>query len=144
MKEVKAKDFLKRIRKIDMLIRNKNAEKEQWLVYATGTTMPLTEKVHSSSNGQKMENATIRYMEEIQKIDKRIYELLKEKEEKIRVIEQLNEIHYDVLHKIYVQNFTFQDVADSYDKRYSTITSIYGRALANLQKLIDAMKEGAE
>lgn len=144
MEEVTAKGFLKGIRKVDRLIRNKIAEKELWLVYATGTTMPLTEKVQSSSNGQKMENATIRYMEEVQKIDKRICELLKEKQEKISLIEQLNEIHYDVLHKIYVQNFTFQDVADSYEKSYSTITSIHGRALANLQKIIDAMKEGKE
>ena len=143
MNEVTAKGFLIRIRKLNMMIKNKIAEKEQWLVYATGTTIPLTERVQTSSNGQKLENATIRYMEEVQKIDKRIYELLKEKQEVINVIEQLNETHYDVLHKIYVQNFTFQDVADDYEKSYSWATSIHGRALKNLQNILDERK-GAE
>lgn len=140
MKEVAAKGFLIRIRKLNMMIKNKIAEKEQWLVYATGTTAQLSERVQTSSNGQKLENATIRYMEEVQKIDKRIYELLKEKQEVINVIEQLNEIHYDVLHKIYVQNFTFQDVADDYGKSYSWATSIHGRALKNLQNILDERK----
>lgn len=138
-----AKGFLMNIRKLDMMIKNKIAEKEKWLVYATGTTMPLTEKVQSSSNGQKLENATIRYMEELQKIDKRICELLKEKQEKISVIEQLKDIHYDVLHKIYVQNFTFQKVADDYGKSYSWATSIHGRALKNLQNILDE-RNGSE
>ena len=44
---------------------------------------------------------------------------------------------YDILHKVYVQFFTLYDVADIYEKSYSWVTSIHGRALANVRKILD-------
>ena len=143
MKEVTAKGFLKRIRKLDKMIMNKIAEKEQWKAIATGTTVQLSERVQTSSNGQKMENAIINALDIQADIDRYISKLAQEKKEVISVIEQLNEIHYDVLHKIYVQNFTFQKVADDYGKSYSWATSIHGRALKNLQNILDE-RNGSE
>lgn len=140
MKEVKVKDFLKRIRKADKIIMNKIAEKEHWKAIATGTTVQLSERVQTSSNGQKMADAVINALDVQADIDRYISKLAAEKNEVISVIEQLNEIHYDVLHKIYVQNFTFQDVADDYGKSYSWATSIHGRALKNLQNILDERK----
>lgn len=56
----------------------------------------------------------------------------------IKTIEQLRTAEYDVLHKIYVQNKNFYEVAALLDKSYRWVTSIHGRALANLQKILDS------
>lgn len=144
MKEVTAKGFLKRIRKLDKMIMNKIAEKEQWKAIATGTTVQLSERVQTSSNQQKMADAVCNYIDIEQDINRCISKLAEEKKEVISVIEQLNEIHYDVLHKIYVQNFTFQDVADAYGKSYSWATSIHGRALKNVQNILDERMMGCD
>ena len=137
MVEVKAKDFLEKLGKLDKMITNKVCEKEKWREVALGTTVQLSEKVQTSSTQQKMANAVVNYVDVEQVIDRYISQLADEKQDVIRTIEQLEETHYDVLHKIYVQDFTFQDIADLYDKSYSWVTSIHGRALKKLQKLLD-------
>ena len=142
MKELTAKGFLKQIGKLNTLISNKLVEKEQWKCIATGTTMQLSERVQSSGSQQKMADAVSKYIDMEKEIDKCIDDLIDKKQEVIRVIEQLDTIEYDVLHKIYVQFFTLQEVADMLEKSYSSITSIHGRALVNVQKILDEMECG--
>ena len=129
-----ARKFLERIGKIDRLIENKIAEKRQLLSIATGTTVQLKEKVQTSGSKQKMADAIDSYVD-LENDD--IKKLVREKEEIISVIEGLKEIHYDVLHKLYVQKFTLYDVAEAHDKSYSWATSIHGRALQSLDKLLE-------
>ena len=58
-----------------------------------------------------------------------------------KTIEELNTDEYDILHKIYIQGMSFKEVAAVKDKSYSAITTIHGRALADLQKLLNERKE---
>ena len=135
---VKAKDFLSKLSKLDRMITNKVCEKEKWRAIALGTTVKITERVQTSSSQQKMANAVVNYIDVEKDIDRCISKLADEKRDVINAIEQLEDTHYDVLHKIYVQDYTFQDIAESYDKSYSWATSVHGRALVELQDILDA------
>lgn len=55
----------------------------------------------------------------------------------IRTIEQLPENEYDLLHRIYIQGKTMDDVADAYGKTYSWATTVHGRALKRVQNILD-------
>lgn len=132
-----AKGFLRQIRKLDALIKNKIAEREQWKTIALGTTVQLSERVQSSSGQQKMANAVEKYIDIEKEIDQCIDDLIAKKKEVISVIEQLNAVEYDILHKVYVQYLTLHEVAYSIDKSYSSVTSIHGRALVNVKKILD-------
>lgn len=132
-----AKGFLRQIRKLDALIKNKIAEREQWKAIALGTSVQLNERVQSSGSQQKMANAVERYIDIEKEIDQCIDNLIAKKQEVIGVIEQLNAVEYDILHKVYVQHFTLHEVAYSIDKSYSSVTSIHGRALVNVKKILD-------
>lgn len=137
VKESKEKRFLNQIKKLDKLIENKLAEKEQWKLIASGTTIQLRERVQSSGSQQKMADAVVKYIDIESEINACIDSLISKKKDVISVIEQLDATEYDILHKVYVQFFTLYDVADIYQKSYSWVTSIHGRALANVRKILD-------
>lgn len=142
---MKAKEYLQRISKIDRIIINKVVELNQWKSIAMGTTIQLTEKVQTSSNGQMMANAVCTYIDIEKDIARCVNELAAEKKEIIKTIEQIDdELYYDILHKIYVQYLTFQDVADDYDKSKSWVTSKNGTALKKLQDILDERKDKNE
>ena len=154
-----AKTFLKQLRKIDKMIVNKEIEIEQWKAIAEGTTAQMGgERVQSSGSQDKMANAVCKYTIIEQEVKKHRDELIAVKQDVISVIESLeNAMEYDVLHKMYVGKmvetddgtkynhyFEFQEIADMYDRHYSTITTIHGRALKNVQRILDARKERNE
>lgn len=139
---MRAKDFLGQLKKLDAMITNKLIEKEQWQVIASGSTAQTGgERVQSSGNLHKMEDAICRYIDMEAEINECIDRLIDTKRDVLRVIEQLNATEYDVLHKIYVQYITFDDVADAYDKTYSWATTVHGRALKNVQRILDSRKD---
>lgn len=149
---MKAKEYLLQIRKVDRLIENKVAEMEHWKAMAAGTTaysetvkigneMHAVEKVQSSGNRYKMEDAVLKYIEIGNEINSEVDRLVYTRKEVINTIEQLKTDEYDILHKIYVQHKTFQEVAVEKGKSYSWVTSKHGGGLANLQKILDERKE---
>ena len=125
-------------------------EVEQWKAIATGTTAQLGgERVQTSSSQQKMADSVCRYIDIESEINKSIDKLIDTKRDIIGVIEQLKLVEYDILHKHYVQYLTLYEIAELYGKTYSWITSVHGRALNNVQKILDernnayvARKEG--
>lgn len=126
--------FVQQIEKIDALIRNKRIEREQWEAVALGITSPsIGDKVQSSGNPQKMADAISTFSD----IDRRIDELLKQRQEIISVIERLKVKEYDLLHKVYVQHMSLKEAAFALDKTYSNITTLHGMALKNLQIILD-------
>ncbi len=135
-----AKDFLKQIKKLDKLIENKMIEVQQWKEIAQSTTAsnPSADRVQSSSNPHRISDAIDRYIDLEQEINRYVDELVDTKKAVISVIEQLEALEYDILHKLYVQNFTLYDVADKYDRSYSWVTTIHGHALKNVQKILDS------
>lgn len=145
-----AYSFLEDIQMLTNKIRNKSEDIEQMKTIAIGTT-PYIEsaiidnelhnlaKMHSTGNPKKMENAIINYVdkEEILEIKK----LKKERSDKIRILERLKHVNYDVLFKKYIMGMDYEKIAEGYDKSYSWATTIHGRALKELDNMLLAMKE---
>lgn len=135
---INAKDYLLRLKKLDKIINNKLIEKEQWQNLATSTTSRLSpDKVQSSGSQSKMADAVIKYIDLEKEIDKLIDEYIKAKTEAIEMIEKLNAVEYDVLHKFYIQGKDFYSIAEDYKRTYSWATSKHGTALKNLQKVLE-------
>ncbi|MGN0472229.1 MAG: hypothetical protein ACI4F8_05235 [Lachnospiraceae bacterium] len=154
---MRAKQYLQQIEKIDKIIQNKIIEKEQWFAIATNTTSQIGgERVQSSVSQQKMADATERYFEISQEIDRYIDSLINTKKEVISTIEQLPPTEYDVLHKVYigiivsdddpkmVRYLSLEEVADMYKKSYPWATSVHGRALKHVQDILDERKNDNE
>ena len=149
---MKAKDFLKQVLKLDMMIENKLIEREQWKSIAMGTTSNgadviingvahKMDRVQSSGSQQKMADAVARYVDLEAEINAIIDELIEAKKDVLSVIETLAPIEYDILHKVYVQHITLDDVADRLGKTYSWATTIHGRALKNVQNVLDSREK---
>ena len=133
-----AKQFLRQLKKLDKMIENKLAEKARWKAIATGTTAQMGgEKVQSSGSQQKMADAVCRYVDIEKEIDEQIDILIDTRQDVISVIEKLKTTEYDILHKMYVQYMSLYDVADIYNKSYSWATTVHGRALKNVQAILD-------
>lgn len=139
---MRAKEYMNQISKIDRIIQNKIVEMEHWKAIATSTTVSTEgERVQSSGSKEKMADAVCRYMDMQTEINDDIDRLIDTKQEIISTIEQLNVDEYDVLHKIYVQFKTFQEVAAEKGKSYSWVTSKHGRGLANLQRILEGRRK---
>ena len=133
-----AKDFLQSALKIDKMIENKMYEKSQWVAIATSTTANCNgERVQSSGSKQKMADAVEKYMELEKEIDRYIDELVKKKNEIIKIVEQLPAVEYDLLHKIYIQGKTLYGFAEENNKTYSSVTTLHGSALKKVQDILD-------
>lgn len=142
---MKAKDYLQKVSKLDKMINNKMVEIAQWKAIAQGTTGHSDgERVQASGSQQKMADAVCRYVEIEKQLDKCIDKLIDTKQDVIRTIEQLPENEYDLLHKIYIQGKSMDDVADAYGKTYSWATTVHGRALKRVQNILDGRAGGQD
>lgn len=138
---MKAKDYLKQIKKLDSLIKNKLIERQQWLDIALGITPQMSgERVQSSGNQQKMANAIDKCIDIGSEIDTYVDTLIDKKREILSVIEQLEPDKYTLLHSIYVQFMTLEDAAFAMGKSYSWSTTTHGRALKDVQTILDGGK----
>lgn len=139
---MRAKEFLSQIKKLDRMIVNKRIEIRQLKEIANNSTGDMTgEKVQSSGNPQRIAEAIVKYVDLEREIFQDINKLIDARRDVISVIEQLSTTEYDILHKLYVQNITFQDVATAYDRTYSWATTIHGRALKHVQRILDEREE---
>ena len=135
---MKAKQFLNRIKKLDALIQNKLIEAEQWKAVALGTTANAEgERVQSSGDKQKMADSINQYIDIQREIIRSIDDLVAAKYEVIGLIEQLPTQEYDLLHKVYVQGLSFQETAEKMNRSYSWVAAVHGRALLNVQRIMD-------
>ncbi len=133
-----AKEFLMQIKKLDKLIENKFAEVQRWKEIANNTTVNMSgERVQSSGSHDTIANAICTYLDLEREIKQSIDELIAKRKEILDVIEQLSATEYDILHKIYVQDFTLQEVASLYERRYEWATTTQGRALKHVQQILD-------
>lgn len=136
----RASQYLGQIRKLDLLVKNKMIEKQQWKEIAMGVSANMGgERVQSSGSHQKMANAVDRYIDIEREIDAAIDELVDKRREIIEVIEQLSAVEYDVLHKLYVQGKDLQAVADDFEKSYGWAATVKGRALQSVNKILEKM-----
>ena len=131
-------EYLQRIRKLNTMIRNKEAERLQWKQIATGMgSFSTGDRVQSSGNPHKTADAIAAYVDIEREINEAIDRLIDTKREVIAVIEQLPEAEYDLLHKVYVQYMDLKEAAFAMDKSYSWAATMHGVALKHVQELLD-------
>ena len=142
---MEAKEFLRQVKKLDLQIKNKLIERQQWKDIALGITVSMEgERVQSSSSQQKMADAVGRCVDMEAEIDSLVDKLIDTKKEVVQTIEQLDSpTEYDVLHRRYIQYQSLQDVADHYKKDYGWATTTHGRALKHVQELLDGVSQNA-
>lgn len=140
---MKAQEFLRQVRKLDLQITNKLIEKRQWRDIALGITANMDgERVQSSGGKSKMADAVNKCVDIESEVDGLIDKLIDTKKEVIQAIEQLDSpTEYDVLHRRYIQFMSLQDIADHYKKDYGWATTTHGRALKSLQAILDENKK---
>lgn len=132
---------MQRIRKLNTMIRNKEAERLQWKQIAAGMgSFSTGDRVQSSGNPHKTADAIAAYVDIEREINEAIDKLIDTKREVIAMIEQLPEAEYDLLHKVYVQYMSLKEAAYAMDKTYSWATSMHGIALKHVSELLDQME----
>lgn len=136
---MEAKEFLKQVEKLELRIKNKLIEQQQWRDIALGITANMDgERVQSSSGKSKMADAIERCVDMEAEIDSLIDELVDTKKHVIETIESLDSAtEYNVLHLRYIQFKSLQEIADQYGRDYGWATTTHGRALKNVQEILD-------
>lgn len=138
------KEYLYQIKKLDRMINNKLNELEKWKSVCEYPNVPAygLEKVQSS--GGKTTFALENYIIMESEIQEAIQELLETKREVIGTIEKLPLPEYEVLYEKYVNFKDFQEIADKMDKSYSWTTSIHGRGLVSIRKILQGREKAGE
>lgn len=138
MKAKKAERFLQQLEMQKTIIQNKKIELEQMREIAFGITAHSEgERVQSAGSKQKMADAVVRCVdmeEEINQLTNKLNDTMRDVAE---VIEQLRVAEYDVLHKMYFQGMTKDEVAAEKGKSKSWVSSVRGNALIEVQKILN-------
>ena len=148
---MKHKDYLLQIQKLDRMIENKLDEVEHWKnVAKSSTANNESERVQSSGSKEKMADAVCSYLTIEDEINAAIDKLIDKRQEIIETIELLSVDEYDLLYKMYVGitkvnkddtqeriYMTLDEVAVLNDRSKRWAASVHGRALVNLQKILD-------
>lgn len=134
-----AQVFLEQVKKLDFRIKNKLIEKQQWKDIALGiTTCMEGERVQSSGSPSKMAEAVIKCVDVEAEIDALIDNLIDTKKLVVQTIERLDSyLEYDILHRRYIQFQSLQEIAEHYKTEYTNITTAHGRALKNVEALLE-------
>ena len=142
-KKSEAQILLEQPEKLDIKIRNKLIEKQQWHDIALGITANMDgERVQASGAKSKMAEAVEKCVDMEAEINSLIDELIETKKNVIQTIEQLDSpTEYNVLHMRYIQYLSLQEIADHYHKDYSWATTTHGRALKSVRKVLDRRAE---
>lgn len=140
---MEAKSYLKQVRNSMVKVKNKLFEAQKWRDIALSITSYMDgDRVQSSSPKDKMANA----VEECESAEGQVLEKVKElrsvMEDVTGTIERMdNATEYDVLHQIYIQSKSLQDVADDYKNDYTWATTTHGRALKSVQAILDEQEK---
>ena len=138
-----ARLFLEQLKKLDRLIENKLIEIERWKEIALNIGSKLDGERVKGGGGSKqtMADAVSRYVDIENEITADVDKLIEVKSDVISVIEMLDASEYDILHKIYVQYLTMYEVAGKLSISYSAVTTAHGRALVNVQNILNERKK---
>lgn len=137
--KIQAELFLKSVEKLDAILENKLIEQMQWKEVALNISANIGgERVQSSHCPSKMADAVIKCVAMEEEIAECVDKLIAEKKKVIGVLEQLySPTEYKILHMRYIQYISLSDIAERLNREYTWVTTTHGRALKNVQKIID-------
>ena len=129
-----AEQFIQRVRHIDIILQNKLKEYKRWVDTAEGLGGISTgDRVKTSRNLTKIPDAIGRYID----LENDIARLQRERAEILRVLESLPADEYDLLYKLYVEDFKMKELAYFHHRSYDWVKKKKRLALRNLQRIID-------
>lgn len=141
---MKATDYLLQLRRLDTKINNKIWEMQQIRDLATRITSSLSGMPHPAGVTDKVGDAAVRLSHLGAEIDQITDQLIKARQSVIQLLETLPPEEYDLLHKVYVQGLTVEEIADGKPGGQRSIRQIYrvkARALRHVQAILDALPE---
>lgn len=131
---MKAERYLDRVRMIDAMIGNKRREHQRWVDAAEGLGgVASGDRVQSTRNLHRGADAIGNYID----LEAEIKALESEKQNIIRTLERLPSVEYDILHKLYVQDYSMKDVSYQYKKSYDWVRLKKRNGLRLLQEILD-------
>ena len=132
-----AEAYLDRVKKIDLMIHNKQAalDREESKANSLGGSN-FGERVQSSRDLHKGQNAIDNCID----LDREITALKQERKAIIETIERLPSQEYDVIYKLYVQDYTMKEIAYHHGKSYDWAKRYKRNGLMRLQSMLDERK----
>jgi DNA-directed RNA polymerase specialized sigma24 family protein len=135
MMHLEAEKYLDRIKKIDAMIINKQRDYDRWVEVADGIGgASIGERVQTSRNLHRGADAIGNYID----IETEIRALKQERQAIIKTIEALPSTEYDLIYKLYVQDYTMKELAYHFGKSYDWVKFKKRRAFMLVQSLLDA------
>lgn len=133
-----AEEYVRRIRKIDMLVTNKLREHARWVGVAEGLGgASLGDRVQASRNLQRIPDAIVNYID----LEDEIKALELERQRIMQTIEKLPAYEYEVLYMLYVKDCTLKEVAYHFKRSYDWAKARKKKALKLLQKILDKKED---
>ncbi len=153
MKVMTARSLLRRLKRLYLIIENKQLLKEQWegranIITSGGQSVLIEnkkgegvlhnmEKVQTSSGGQQMVAAVAQIVD----LEREIAALKNERKHLESILELLPVSEYDLLYKFHILEIPLKIIAGKYDKSYSWASMLHVKAIKNLQSIIDKEKD---
>lgn len=137
---MEAKAFLMQLQTLKKKIESKRAEIEQLKSVAYGVTPQSNgDRVQSSGNSERMASAVVGYMQLETELSQHLVQYCRAMREVIAVVEQLKEPYYSIIHKRYIRNKPFAEIAEEENYSYQYIIDLHGVALQKVQKIINTL-----
>ena len=135
-----AEQYLKQIQRLDARIWNTKKDIELWKERAEyGGTDFGSERVQSSSNKSRMENAIIKSLG----LEDKLKNDMKKRQEIMSVLDRLSETHiepYNVLYKIFVLGLSYSEITRETGKSLSWVRDNRKIGLIELEKILGDKK----
>jgi DNA-directed RNA polymerase specialized sigma24 family protein len=129
-----AEEYLDQIKKIDSMIKNRIGDYNRWVEIAEGLGgAAVGERVQASRNLHQIPNAIGRYVD----IEREIERLKEERLSIIRTIEKLPSSEYEVIYKLYVQDYSIKEISYQMRKSYRWVRYRKEDGLKHLQAMLD-------
>lgn len=130
-------EWLSQIGKMDQLIDSKMAERDRVKALAVNTVGSLDGMPHAPGITDKVGNLTVKLIALEEELDALIDEYVDRKQEVVEVLEKLPEREYGVLHRYYIRNMTWEQVADDIGYCTTQVWRIKNNGLKLLQDVIE-------
>lgn len=139
-----AKEYLSRLRNLDLMIRHKQVELDELklLATSTGSIANQSEPVSHSSSGDSLERKVIKYIDLDTEITNDIDTLINMRHMVIDEIHSLSDARYiELLFKRYVEYKKFEQISCEMNYDYQWIRELHTRALDSFYEEILSKRE---
>ena len=134
---MKSKEYLQQLKLLDVKIdqKLKQAGDLRQMAQATGALDYSKDRVQTSSSGDALSNAVIKYLSLEEEIDRQIDQFVDLKNQIINQIQGLKDVNYvQVLFKRYVEYKKLEVIAVEMDYTYSYVRALHGYALQEFER----------